>query len=105
MIKIFSIFDAKAEAYISPFYMTHTGQAIRTFTDCVNSPDHQFGAHPEDYTIFELGEFDDSTAHFQLMSTPKPLGNGLEFVDSNHPENRKNGKVGNDTQLQPSSAG
>lgn len=56
--RIFAIFDAKAKAYLPPFTLPEVGQAVRTFVNCVNSPDHAFGRNPEDYTLFELGSFD-----------------------------------------------
>ncbi len=82
--KMFSVYDAKAEAYLSPFFMTHEGQAIRTFTDCLQSKEHMFSRHPADYTLFDLGGFDDSNAQFTPKITPKSLGNGVEFLI--HPE-------------------
>lgn len=102
IIKIFTVFDQKAEAYLPPFFMSHEGQAQRTFTDCINSPEHSFGAHPEDYTLFALGDFDDSNASFQPLSTPKSLGKGIEFVNSNSPETVPNGQISDEQPLQPS---
>ena len=52
--------------------------AVRTFVECANSPDHQFGRYPADYTLFEVGEFDDEDAHIEIYGTKKNLGNGLE---------------------------
>lgn len=79
--KLYSIYDAKAEAYLAPFSFTHDGQAVRTFTDTIQEPTHQFSKHPEDYTLFSLGTFDDSNAEI-ATTTPKSLGNGLQFVTS-----------------------
>jgi len=77
--KIFTIHDSKAGAYLPPFILPREEMARRTFGDCINSPDHQFGNHPDDYTLFCLGVFDDEIAQYQL-DTPKSLGNGLEYV-------------------------
>jgi len=82
---VFTIFDAKAEAYLPPFILPKTSMAKRTFADCVNSKDHQFGAHPEDYTLFTIGTFDDETAQYNLLLTPESLGLGVEYV-INSPE-------------------
>ena len=59
--RIFCIFDEKAKAYLPPFILPEVGMALRTFGDCVNSDDHQFGRHPSDYTMFTLGSYDDAT--------------------------------------------
>lgn len=59
--KIYSIFDSKAESYTLPFFQQTEPMAIRTFADWCNDPNHTFGKHPEDYTLFESGTYDDST--------------------------------------------
>ncbi|AXL15041.1 nonstructural protein [Microviridae sp.] len=75
--KMLSVFDAKASAYISPFFLPQEAMAVRTFTDCVNDPNHAFGKNPADYTLFCLGEFDDFSGNLQINETPYNLGNGV----------------------------
>jgi len=76
--KIFTVFDGKSEAYLQPFFLQTSGQAIRAFSDCVNDANHQFGRHPEDYTLFELGGYDDANSQFTIYETPVSLGKGIE---------------------------
>ena len=78
--KIFSIHDSAAGAYLAPFFLHAEGIAIRTFTDCINDPEHAFGRHPKDYNLMVLGEFDDNNGEITIYQTQKPLGNGLSFV-------------------------
>ncbi len=78
--KIFVIYDAAAAAYFPPFFIHEEGIAIRTFTDCVNDKEHPFGKHPKDYTLMEIGVFDDANGKITTLQTQKPLGNGLSFV-------------------------
>ena len=59
--KIYAVYDSKGESYTPPFFDHAEGRAIRTFADCCNDTNHQFGKHPEDYTLFNLGEYDDNT--------------------------------------------
>jgi len=80
---LFTVYDEKAEMFMSPFFVPTLGLAIRAFADCVNSDDHHFGKHPQDYTLFGLGEFDDSDATFNHKSK-KSLGNGVEFLSKSH---------------------
>lgn len=77
--KVFVVYDSKAEAYMNPFYMDAKGQAIRTFEDAVNKGGHPFNQHPEDYTLFYIGEYDESSAQFKNAVTPESLGVGIEF--------------------------
>lgn len=78
--KIFSVYDAKAEAYLPLFCLPTVAMAQRTFNACVNSEDHQFGAFPEDYTLFELGNWDDSIGQITINRVQQSHGNGLEYV-------------------------
>lgn len=83
---VFSIHDSKAGAYLPPFILPRVEMAQRTFGDCINSADHQFGAHPEDYTLFELGHFDDDTGQFNLYPEGISLGNGVQYVRTDSPK-------------------
>lgn len=80
-LRIFTVYDQVAKAHLPPFFLPQEGQAIRTFTDMVNNPEHQFGQHPEDYTLTELGVFDDETAEISLLAVPNVLGTGIKFKD------------------------
>lgn len=73
---IFCVHDSKAGAHISPFFLPNEAMALRTFTDCVNSDSHQFGANPADYTLFSLGEFCQEKAEF--FCEKRSLANGIE---------------------------
>lgn len=95
--EVFSVHDQKADAFLPPFILPRVAQAQRVFADCVNSSDHQFGAHPADYTLFRLGQFDDSSGQFLLERSKQSLGNGVEFLsytdDEQATEGRYNGEA------------
>jgi len=76
---LFTVYDEKAEIFLPPFFVPTIGLATRAFSDCINTPDHQFGKHPADYSLFQLGAFDDGDASFELTNK-KSLGNGVEYV-------------------------
>ena len=40
---------------------------------------HDFSKYAEDYTLFELGEFDEATGQFSLHNTPVSLGKASEL--------------------------
>lgn len=81
-IKIFTVFDSKVEAFLRPFFMQSKGEALRAFADTVNDKNTQLNRHPEDYTLFELGEYDDSNATFKILDAKISLGNAIEFKDT-----------------------
>lgn len=64
-VRIFSVYDVKAEAYLAPFTFPENGQAIRAFSDTVNDPNSMFNKHAADFTLFRLGYFDQSSGEFE----------------------------------------
>jgi len=74
---IFSVYDEKAEAFLQPFFLDTKGLAIRAIVDCMNDPKHNFSMHSSDYTLFQLGEFDQVDATITVNKTS--LGNLVEF--------------------------
>lgn len=81
--KMFTIYDSKAFAYLPPFFLHREEMAQRAFQEACNSPTHQFGKFPADYTLFKIGVFDDETA-VCVTFAPENLGNGLAMLK---PEN------------------
>lgn len=81
LLKIFTVYDSKIEAYLPPFHERGSGAAIRAFESAVHQDGHQFNRHPADYTLFEIGVFDDSTAGIEMHVAKIPLGNGIEFSE------------------------
>lgn len=80
-LRVFTVFDAKALAYLPPFFMGEIGAAVRAFKECANDGTHMFGKHPEDFTLFCLGVWDDATAVFEPLPAHLPCGKALEYVD------------------------
>lgn len=76
--KVFTVYDSKVEAYMSPFMMQSKGQAIRSFGDECNNSDSMFCKHPEDFTLFEIAEYDDQLGVYNMHDVKIPLGTALE---------------------------
>lgn len=80
IVKMYAVYDSKVEAFLSPLFFQSKGQAVRAFTDAIADSSSPISKHPEDFTIFELGSFDDSNAKFDLHATPISVGVAIEFV-------------------------
>ncbi len=78
--RMFCVHDVKAKAYMQPWFLHQDGMATRAFADCVNDPEHNFGRHPADYTLFFIGVFDDATG-MCITQAPMAMGNGIEFIE------------------------
>ena len=80
MLELFVIRDSQAEAFMRPFCAQSAGAAIRSFSDMVNSTGGELiSAHPEDFTLFSVGSFDEQTGKLDVHE-PRSLGNGSTFV-------------------------
>ena len=62
ILNVFAVRDMKAEAFLQPFYSNSIGSAMRAFGDAVNDTSCPFNKHSEDYILYEIASYDDSTA-------------------------------------------
>lgn len=79
-MKMCSIYDAKAEAWLTPLFFQAVGQAVRSFGDAINQSNSEFNKHPEDYTLFMLGDWDDQRGVLELVQAPVPVARGIDLV-------------------------
>lgn len=80
ILKVFTVYDSKAEAYLQPFFMHSKGQAVRMFQDLANDPQHQFFKYAADFTMFEIGTYDESSGLLSPVQPYQSLGCAIEFV-------------------------
>jgi hypothetical protein len=80
-----SVKDRAADAYGRPMFVPSTGVAIRSFSDEINrqSDDNQLYHHPDDFDLYEFGEFDDNNGKFSLHDEPKLLSLGKQVKIQN----------------------
>jgi len=69
---ICSVHDSAAQAYNRPFFAPSIGLAIRSFKDEVNrdSPDNPMFKHSDDYSLHQMGTFDDADGKITPTETP-----------------------------------
>lgn len=77
---ILSVRDRKADCFGRPFYAPTVASAVRGFADELNRADGELNKHPEDYDLFELGEFHDSNGKFCLLESPAQVAVGDQLV-------------------------
>ena len=70
---VFCTYDRVAENWGNPFVAPHAGIAIRGFTDAIIHPQgpSDISNHPDDFDLFQVGEFDAETG--VLIPDPDPL--------------------------------
>lgn len=79
-IKIYSIYDNKAEAFMEPFFAVTAGLAIRRFADTANNPETTLFRHPNDFVLYEVGVFNDKAGTVLSHKNAKNLGLAAEYI-------------------------
>lgn len=78
-LKLFSIYDSKSKAHSNPFCSAAAGSAIRGFIDLVMDEKSNVAKHPGDYTLMEIGGFDDCTGCLSPHKAAINLGTALSL--------------------------
>jgi len=78
VLKVFAIRDVKAECYGVPFFLANSGLALRTFSDIAVDNKSRICAHPADYSLFEIGLYDDDSGKLKSID-PVYLGCASDY--------------------------
>lgn len=76
---IFSVYDVKAKTFSTPFFSVNRQTALRDFHRATNDPQSDLHNFPEDYTLHDLGTFDDQSGSIACHPMPENLGMALQF--------------------------
>jgi len=79
-LKIFAVMDTKAKAFDAPFVMRTNGEAERGFANIVNKSENKYSANPEDYHLFQLGDFDVETGKIIPLEAPHSVASAFSLV-------------------------
>ncbi len=77
--QIYAIFDTCSGIYEKPFFHTADDAVKREFQDVVNTADHPINRHPEHYSVWRLGNFDNLTGDVKDEAN-ECLWTGLEAM-------------------------
>lgn len=89
ILQAYAIYDSKAQAHLQPFFVQNHYIAVRLFTDCVNDPLNPIAKHPEDYTLFHVGEYDDATGELQNLKAHTSYGLAANYKRGDPDESLK----------------
>lgn len=72
-----AFFDRGTSSFGTPMFLMNQGHALRAFSDEVNrkADDNIINKHPDDFDLYELGEFDSETGLFS-SSSPRQISSG-----------------------------
>lgn len=78
-MRIFTVYDSKAEGFLRPFFAPTAGVAKRSFEAAANAVDHDFFRFAADYTLFEIGYFDEDTGKLIPSDSFENHGNAMMY--------------------------
>ncbi len=81
-MKLYSVHDNKAQYYLAPQAYRNSGEALRAFESATKQQGSQFNSYPSDFTLLEIGSYDDQTAEIIPLEKPIILANGNDFTDN-----------------------
>ena len=60
-INVYTIHDSAPNVFNRPFYCQSDAEALRMFDDMAVDAEHPIGQHPEHYTLFRIGTYEQNT--------------------------------------------
>lgn len=79
LLKVYSVFDMKANAFGQPFFFHQHGQAMRAIMDATSDPQSMLSRHPADFALYCIGTWDDQTGRLECQA-PDHLGLVVSFL-------------------------
>lgn len=79
-MKMVSVRDIAMNAFMNPWFTPTTATAVRAFQNETQNPESPMAKNPEDYELWELGSFDETTG---LVSdnSPKRIARAIDFKE------------------------
>lgn len=79
--RLYSVYDSKADSFSQPMVRVNDNVAIRDFGIVVNDKrsENAISVHPEDYTLFCVGEWSSSEGKLSGIS-PMSVVNAVQLV-------------------------
>lgn len=79
---MYTVYDNGVEAFMTPQFFRSKGEAIRAFSDAVQSENSNFGKHAGDYAFYCVGVFDDSDGSLVATKQPERVITAIECLRS-----------------------
>lgn len=77
-LRMFSVYDSKVQAYMNPWIARTVAEAQRSWVQACNDGQSMMSKHPADYTLFQVGEFDEETGEILPLKAHASISTGLE---------------------------
>lgn len=91
ILNAYSVFDEKAFAFLPPWFCMTDAVALRHFTQAARDGNTDIGRFPEDYKLFRLGTFNDTSGTigaepsgpvFLALASTVKAGDAVQLLNS-----------------------
>lgn len=79
---MYAVYDSKAELYLQPHFFRARGEAVRAWQTTANNPETNICKYPEDYAMYEIGEYDEDSGTITPYDAKHNIGVAIEFKKS-----------------------
>lgn len=79
-INMYAIKDRQLDAFMLPFPAQTNGAAIRSFGNHTKEEGHPVAQHPDDYSLYHLGDYDDQVGKMTSLETPVKIAEASDFT-------------------------
>ncbi len=79
IVNLYAVYDSASGVYDGPVPGVADGKMVQKFSDMSRSAESDIGKHPECYTLFKVGTWNDGTGE-AIGCVPEKLINGVEAV-------------------------
>jgi len=78
-LTMYALRDAKAGVYLQPFFKLTEPEAVREIVRLTRDPQSMVSIFPEDYDLYQIGEYADTTGIPVPLETPRHIAKAIQF--------------------------
>lgn len=75
---IVAVYDKKIGLFDQPFVCRHKNEAVREWGIVKENKETKYGKNPEDFELYWIAEFDESTGQFENLQPHEHIASGVE---------------------------
>ena len=76
---IYAVLDTVAVEFQPPFYLKNDAVAVKEFGEACENTETNWNKHPEDYSLYNLGEFDTESGMINSKDK-RQIANASQFI-------------------------
>lgn len=80
-MRAMAVYDIKAKMFGAPFFVPTRAAGVRAFSDVVNDGRSDYAKHPGDYTLHEVGKWDDATGLLAPLTPVEHVARASDLLE------------------------